>query len=1093
MTSAPTSSPTSVLTTSRTNECKMFENVLLPGDSLKRGQFLCYGDLRFGIDADRGRFLVGFINRTAALFSNDDDDDEDSERSERGNVTPDLEAWRAVPNALFASADRPFQSVGLSKDGNILGYDSSGMEMYDSNYDYAQRVESKADNSYLIISQDCWDIGRITEEEGVSCVELTSPPMPGMENGMVTWRVHVTPEDIEEVELLSLQPTTSPSSFPSTVPSVVDGSTGPTLSLSPTVTFQLSAPDGVGTVGNNEDELYYDVASSVAVGDAVMSSEVVGYPPASVPSNNPALQNLFLEDDIAEEAPFESAKLEGDNVTETIVAEDASVQFPEEEEDVLDNNNESKSNSIIGGTVWLDSNRNGAIDQWEDPVDDIEVRLYECSNGGNDDNATRIDGNATRRRAQSDDGVVFTDSNGMFFFEVPIGRTYRVQFDVDYEIYGYSSGTHTSPNPLGWTWCETLKTDIHIRWDAGLYLINDTAYIDTASYASPEMAAATTTVIAGHGSLIRGIVYLDVDEDGIMDQNERNTAVGGYTVNDASILVSLTDCGTNYVIDTLDMKFPGTYSFGDLIEGFYKLVYEMRVIIPLNATGVPLYSFVDGNNSTFYETKCGKLGKGEIVNSGNVGLRMEPLQIKPYSSAESDEDSSKRAVTSMQVGADSNAEGGKNSFVPAVVGFLVAITSVTLAAIFFVKRSKLRYLDLSTIPFIGSGKTDIVDGPCDGSSRLEDSSLVSAGQSMQLMMDKSVAANVGGNDSDDSDIVNESYAGLEFSSKKASPFQKRGNSSEMYIGEINEAGSEGYEVYDDEEGSERSDRSVVDYGPVVLGIIANYSEQQSKAQHEQEENYLFGTYEPKGHDMPTCGSFRAADPPAASYKDIPGTNSGAYTDLHHMNVYHEHPMPDNFLAADDSYQWATIEDVPNAHRDNGGLDVCHGPNLDVLNADRERNIQYNSYEERQSVDSDSSSSDSNSSAEEAFKSEWINTSPEGTLSSLNVEKAAAIEADDGTTVISSGSDQSADPPGASYKNIPKSPPLPRRTTPPPRTAPNSSPNPRRSSSSPRTPMKGYLHPPKNAAVIVRQGDTKMFKEPLPTLHVRGGPAPLLHR
>lgn len=1009
----------------RMNECKTLNNVIQPGGSLLRGQFLCYGDLRFGIDIDRGYFILGFINITM--------DDESFD-----HVTPTLEAWRAIPNALFVSSDQAFEWVGLTDDGNILGYDASGMEIYDSNYDYEHRLLSKAADSSLFISTNCWDLESMPEEEG--CVELLSP------NGIGTWTVVVSSnEDITKIEPLTVEPSFSPSMFPSSMPSVVDVSfTSPSLSVSPT-------GDNINvdnTNGNNiEDEsLSYDIASSVAVGDAIMSSEIASNPPASFPSYIPTNQNIFAD------SLVESVKLQGNTMNSSAVnATDALTKLEGENsteaplvEDII---------SVVWGTVWLDSNRNGAMDIMEEPVDAFRVRLYECSQG--DDGVV---GHETRRRSLSEDGVVVTNSDGMYFFEVPINRTYRVHFDVDHDVYGYSSGIHTSVNPLGWTACDKLMPNNEIQWDAGLYLMNDTAFKDTTSYASPEMA-----FIAGDGSSIGGLVYLDVDEDRTMDQNERNSAVGGYTVNDASILVSLLDCNTNDTIQTSDMNFPGFYSFDGLTEGFYKLLYEMRVIVSLNATGVPMYSFVDGNTGTLYETTCGKLGKGEIIDSGNVGLRMEPLEITPYSSSDSNEDSSRQAAA-MDEGSNSD------TIIPGLVGFFIALATVVFVAIFFIKHSKRRYLDLKSIPFVGNGKSDIEDGRSDGSSR----SFGSTGRSTQLKIIKSVAANDDeGNDLDDSDIE-ESYTGLKM---KLSPFRKRGNSSEMIIGQINEAGSEGYEVYDDEEGSERSERSAVDYGPVVTDIIAKYSEKQSKAQHELEEEYLFGTDD---RDVATTGeSSRASDPPAASYKDIPGAHVGSYTDRLQMSDYHQYQTPDQHLSGDDSYQCTTIDDAPLPRHPDGGFDGIYRP---IQYVSCSTNRDHNSQHESDDV-SDSSSSDSDSDffEDEGYainNSEGTPASPIRNSSTDGGSSAAKYEVDDFTTVVSSGSDQSSDPPGASYKSISMSSPLQYRTTPPSMSLRDMSVH---------DTLSGFRSPPKSSAETVRQVDSKLLQVPS---HFSSPPTPL---
>jgi hypothetical protein len=600
------------------------------------------------------------------------------------------------------------------------------------------------------------------------------------------------------------------------------------------------------------------------------------------------------------------------------------------------------------------------------------------------------------------------------------------------------------------------------------------------------------------------------------------------------------------------MNFPGTYSFDDLPEGFYKLRYEMQVVDRLNNTGVPLYSFIDSNESTFYETKCGKLGKGETIDSGHVGLRMEPLQVTAYSEpsldqtlVENETKSGERTVALVEEAANSEAEGGNGSFVPGFVGFLVAMSLVAIGAIVFAKRKNLGF---SAFPYLGSGKSDREDVRGAGLSRVGDSSSApaaprtqeTAAGSLIAETGKSVAAysNVGGDDSDGSDVEKESYTGLEFSVKKG--WFRGGNPSEFVIGEIHEAESEGYEVYDDESGSEQS---VVDYGPVVSNIIAEYSQKlgqnEVKAQNQNEKlgidssniasarNYQYETDSTQSY---YTGSSRSSDPPAASYKDIPAANLGWDRDVQHVEIHHQYSIPSQHPVVDDSYQYATINGAYNAHYDDGGFDVTHGQIQYVSNVDREHNAY-------PSDDSDSSSSDSDSdsdsdSSEEARNSGLTDpSSPTGTPSSVSVppsnfgwsesrarkglsiprdgqrsvqhqaaipenstmqfsprtvpmieyddkndsgDLAGAHEVEDTKSVVSSGSDQSADPPGASYKSmhIFPPPPLPRKTTPPPprrtmpntpppprRTTPNTSPNPRRSASVPRPPTRGFPSPP----------------------------------
>jgi hypothetical protein len=279
-------------------------------------------------------------------------------------------------------------------------------------------------------------------------------------------------------------------------------------------------------------------------------------------------------------------------------------------------------------------------------------------------------------------------------------------------------------------------------------------------------------------------------------------------------------------------------------------------------------------------------------------------------------------------------------------------------------------------------------------------------------------------------------------------------------------------VYDDEEGSQRSERSAVDYGPVVTDIIAKYSEKQSKAQHELEEEYLFGSEDRQRNVATTCESSRASDPPAASYKDIPGAHVGSYTDLLQMSDYHhQNQTPDQQLSGDDSYQRTTINDAPVPRHSDGGFDGIYGPIQYVSCTNREHNSQYESDE------SDSSSSDSDS---DSFDDEGnaIENS-EGPLASLARNSSAAkYEVDDLTTVVSSGSDQSSDPPGASYKSIPMSSPLQYRTTPPSMSLRDMS---------VRDTLSGFRSPPKRSAETVQQVDSKLLQVPS---HFSSPPTPL---
>jgi hypothetical protein len=1074
----------------------MFHNALYPGSSLSRGQFLCYGDLRFGIDAANGHFALGFVD-LAPVDDTDGKDESSSPSSSLSSssyrVTPTLSAWRAVPTSLFAPDDAQFERVDLSPNGNLLGYNADGVEIYDSNYDYFgnggvgggasnnSSSSSSSPNSILYFSYKCLNVSWI-EEFGTNCAELRGPGVPGSSEGTVTWSIRVLPDDIRD--LTTSSPSVSPVPSSSASPSI---SLYPSSSSSPTTYTPPPAMDGNASDGPT---LVPSPVGGLDVAAASMYVEASSIPPAISPSIVPTFQNIFLENDYA---------VEDDDFVEDDSIESAS-EYDEYEEPI--------SVATIWGIVWLDSNRNGAIDLGEEEFEDhFKVELYECvgySEGDDDEEVSPAERMMAGTRTLKEDDVV-NYINGTYFIEVPIGKTYIVKFVIDSDVYGFSSGIDTSTNIFGLTVCETLRLDDHIQWDAGLYLIDDPDY----EAKLPETIAAVSPTASVNAS-IGGFVYLDVDENGVMDSNERTAAVGGYTVNDASILVSLTDCNANVVVETLDMSFPGTYLFDDLSEGFYKLRYDMQVIDRYNNTGVPLYSFIDSGTSTFYETKCGKLGNGETI--GNVGLRMKALDLTAYSATPYDstlanntfEDGSQRTVAKVSEDAESQSRSGHNSFIPGVVGFIVAVSFMALVAVFVSARKNP---DLFPFSFLGSKTNDREGSRSAGSSRVGDSSLISADLRSQKNYTGSLIAEIngGGNDSDGSDVEKESYTGLRFSVKKG---WGRGNPSEIVIGEINEAGSEGYEVYDDEEGSEQS---AVDYGPVVSNIIAKYSEKlgQNEIHHDEElgidssnnANCRHCHDETDSTQSYYTGSSRSSDPPAASYKDIPAVSSGWQRDIQNAEIHHQYEI----------YHSAPINPV--------GFDGIFGTNQDVSIIDRENNAYTHD-------DSESSSSDSESDfdfSEEASNPGWTDPSLVGKSSparvpprTVNVDwsdtrtrrvksksrdgqqnakhqaaipenstmeysprtssihpimqyednngsgaVSAADKVEDNKSVVSSGSDQSSDPPGASYKSIHCFPPqpLPRKTTPPPprRTTPRS-PNSRRSTSAPRAPVRGFPSP-----------------------------------
>ena len=109
-------------------------------------------NLHFGIDLPRRQFILGFADKADAPPA---------------NVT-----WQAISTAFFIEKSRPFAYLSLTHDGNILGYDANGQEIYESNYAYFNQLKSKEDNSILGFLSNCVDMARMNPG-GEMCVTLT--------------------------------------------------------------------------------------------------------------------------------------------------------------------------------------------------------------------------------------------------------------------------------------------------------------------------------------------------------------------------------------------------------------------------------------------------------------------------------------------------------------------------------------------------------------------------------------------------------------------------------------------------------------------------------------------------------------------------------------------------------------------------------------------------------------------------------------------------------------------------------------------------------------------------------------------------------
>jgi len=863
---------------------------LYPGDILEQNEFICHGQLRFGIDY-RGRFILGFA-------ANDTD------------TTPAMIAWQAKPTSLFVDAERPFGFVRLADDGNILGFDLSYNEIYDSNYDNQNREQGKEDGSILLPSDDC--IVAESVQPGTFCVTLASQPKPGMPNGMTTWGVKVDTDT-----MISFEPPSSP----------------PTLALtqqpSQQVTTSVASAESASGTWNSTD-------SSSAPTMRLTPS------PSYSPSITPSMSSIQT----------------GSQAKKT----------------------------IIYGYVWLDDDRDGKMGREETRFPEFEVKFYECVANG------RV----------SPAGSVRTDVEGLYFIQLPYGE-YRALYEVDQDVYGYSVGVQYSNS--GWTDCMSSSKTIIVS-SVGLYAkdtvspladIPSTEAItlnDVASLPPAAEAAADSLAMLGLAkteevklSSIAGFVYMDTNSNKLMDPDERSIAVKGYTVGDAIVKVSLIDCQPdNSVLPSVKfVQFPGHYMFGNLTEGSYKLKFELISVDP-NTTITSMYTFIDGTNkvSASRETQCGKLGQGQDNDQGDVGVQaVEVIPLLGEMEAESTSADFPFDSKTMKTGVRAENESGGSSDVSGIIGGVVVACVLVAGVAFFILRkhqpSKIRSLGR------GGHKDGIENRGNLGPSMDADMSTTSDGGST---------------------LVDRPATGIHVAEQ-----------------ELDDIDSESSRSSDDDSDDDDSHQGSIDYGPVVSSIIAQYSQQQqqhhkieaqsqdnqqlqyhsgyyndSRNQHYQHQHYQ-SQYPQDQYDSASTFSNNSADPPAASYTSLSHQNE--LVDREGYEVQYEKHSP---VQSDDSDSEFSAEDS------DGNVVLSRVPSQPSPGSRSRSNPR---------DDRDTSS----------WRKEAI---PEHSTVEYNShqmrERTSSPHVDDSKSVISSGSDQSSDPPGASYKDTP----FDRFPAPPPR-------------------------------------------------------------
>jgi len=193
----------------------------------------------------------------------------------------------------------------------------------------------------------------------------------------------------------------------------------------------------------------------------------------------------------------------------------------------------------IGDTIFVDTNRSGSQDVGEPGIPGVTVELLDSSN-------TVI-------------ATEVTDANGVYLFENLIPGEYTVRVVTD-------------PGPLvGWTLSSDPDLD-GVPFDP----LNPDPLGDsqtTQTLAGGQFYSGADFGYFPPGYALSGIVWIDFDDDGVVDENE---------IGLQFVTVSLYD-GSNNLIGTTTTDENGAYTFAGLSNGSYHTQVDVTTL-PANLT-----------------------------------------------------------------------------------------------------------------------------------------------------------------------------------------------------------------------------------------------------------------------------------------------------------------------------------------------------------------------------------------------------------------------------------------------------------------------------------------------------------------------------
>jgi len=192
----------------------------------------------------------------------------------------------------------------------------------------------------------------------------------------------------------------------------------------------------------------------------------------------------------------------------------------------------------IAGVIWLDENDDSINNEEEGPVEGVVVTLYDETGGTVD--------------------VIEIPADGTYKFENLNPGLYAVQFTIPSEFNFVEANQGE----------ETEDSDVSM-FDGSLGVTDVITVGDGEDVVNIDAGLKPVTV---NFSTIGDQVWLDVDEDGILDSDElgmNGVTVELYDASSDNLVASMV------TIDHPELRDPGFYQFTDLPSGDYYLKFEL--------------------------------------------------------------------------------------------------------------------------------------------------------------------------------------------------------------------------------------------------------------------------------------------------------------------------------------------------------------------------------------------------------------------------------------------------------------------------------------------------------------------------------------